>query len=100
MNADQIIGEVREEMNASLVSPRKWYVGVCRDARSGLFQRHRVREVGDRWIYLPPCSSSDAERVLSYFRKSLFWHADVGQLNGAGDKAEIYAFMKEPHTDP
>ena len=100
MTTKQMVGEIREEMNASLVSPRRWYVGVSRNARASLFESHRVRENGDRWIYLPACSAADADNVLSYFQKSWFWRADVAPLNGAGDAVEIYAFLKEAHTNP
>lgn len=99
----EIIREIREQINKSWESPRRWYVGISADARKALFSDHHVRERGDgykdRWIYCRADSVQDAKNAAAFFSRSFFWHADCrSDFQDTG--LEVYAYLKGSHTVP
>ena len=75
-----------------------WYVGIAQDARSGLFDDHKVQEDSDLWVTFLATSSQVAREVEDYFVNTL--KTDGGSGGGDKDTKAVYAYRKAPHTDP
>ncbi|MBN2026593.1 MAG: hypothetical protein JW854_07545 [Actinobacteria bacterium] len=75
-----------------------WYVGISSNPRMRLFEEHSVREEGNPWIYRTAFDSTIARRIEAYFIDNL--GTDGGP--GGGDEAStaVYAYKKQPHTNP
>lgn len=71
------------------------YVGIAEDARSRLFNDHKVLENGDIWIYEPADSEEVARDVEKYFIAK-------GMKGGPGGGSEkstyVYSYKINEHT--
>jgi len=94
----EIISEIEAYMQNGGGSLRAWYVGISNDARTRLFNGHRVRENGDWWIYSKASSSQVAREVEDYFVNTLGTDGGIGGGDQTSDV--VYAYKKAAHTNP
>jgi len=74
-----------------------WYVGISKDAEKRLFDDHKVKEIGDQWIYDYATSSEEAREIELYFLDQ----GTAGGTGGGDDTAKmVYAYKMKPHTEP
>lgn len=98
MEKNQIIQEILAYIKQSGGTPREWYVGIARDARSRLFSDHRVIEQGGYWIYRPADNNSDARAIENFFLNQ--FGADGGPGGGDILSTLVYAYRKTALTNP
>ncbi|MGB9625254.1 MAG: hypothetical protein ACPMAQ_10365 [Phycisphaerae bacterium] len=93
----QIIDEITTHIRKRGGEPGTWYVGTSNDSRAALFDQHKVKEKGDRWIRRRADSAIVAREVQEHFVSTL---ATDGKA-AVGETAHmVYAYRKAPHTRP
>ena len=94
----KIIDDIKKYILKSKGDYSSWYVGVSSDARKSLFEEHKVKEKGDRWIYKTAITSEIAREVERYLLVVL----KIDGVVGSGEETDkmIYAYKKVAHTDP
>lgn len=71
------------------------YVGIAEDARSRLFNDHKVLEKGDIWIYKP----ADSDDIARDAEKYLLDKGMKGGPGGGSDKSTyVYSYKINEHT--
>ncbi len=94
----QIINEIRAYVDACGGDYHRWWVGISEQPKARLFGDHRVRESGDRWIFRTARDSNSARAIEKFLIEKL--GTDGGPGGGNDLCTAIYAFKKNPHTDP
>jgi len=94
----QIVSHIKNHVKKRGGAYGFWFVGICKDARTRLFNSHGVHKKGDHWIYAHAESPTVARKVKSYFVKKL--GAAGGKDEGDVDKDFVYAYRKNAHTKP
>lgn len=77
------------------LSRTNWYVGIAANARTRLFNDHRVVENGGRWIY-EEANSSDVARDAESRLHDLGYSGDSG--GGSDNTVFVYAYLKTSDT--
>lgn len=93
----QIIEEITTHIRKRGGKPGTWYVGTSDDPRALLFDRHKVKEKGDRWIRRRAQSAIVAREVQQHFVSVL---ATDGKAALEDSARMVYAYKKAPHTRP
>jgi hypothetical protein len=93
----QIITDIDAYMKQRGGTNTSWYVGIAADARSRLFNDHRVSETEDTWIYRQAMSSTVARETE---RAYLDTGHDGGPGGGDDDTTYVYAYLKSRRTNP
>jgi hypothetical protein len=94
----QIVSRIKIHFKKRGGAYEAWFVGICKDARSRLFNSHGVHKKGDFWIYAHAESPVVARKVRSYFVKKM---GTAGEQDAVGqDKDFVYAYRKNEHTKP
>lgn len=97
MDKQQIIQEMKAYISSHGGTYKEWYVGIASDPRQCLLNDHGVNENGDSWIYRTAVSSDKAREVEEYFL-DLGCDGDMG--GGDSTTKAVYAYKKNPHTNP
>lgn len=95
---EEIMREIKEYIERCGGGYSEWYVGISKDARKRLFVDHNVNEKEDYSISIPVGSTQVARIVEHYFVS--FLGTDGGPGGGDEDADMVYAYKKQPHTDP
>lgn len=74
-----------------------WYVGITADPRQRLFGDHKVKELGDAWIYRDSHNDTNARVVEIYFHRK---GCDGGGGGGDYQSRYAYAYKKAYQTEP
>jgi hypothetical protein len=94
----EIIDDIKKYVTKSKGDYPQWYAGVSSDAPNSLFNVHKVKEKGDRWIYKTAITSKIAREVERYFLIVLGIDGEIG--SGEEDSKMVFAYKKAMHTDP
>jgi hypothetical protein len=94
----EIIDEIKKYIIKSKGAYTRWYAGVSSNASNSLFNVHKVKEKGDRWIYQTAISPQVAREVEKYLIIVLRTDGEVG--GGEEDATMVFAYKKAMHTDP
>jgi len=95
LNETEIVRDIEKFIEKHGGDISEWYVGVSNDAKSRLFEDHKVRKDEDAWIVKKAVSSRaarDAEGDL------LVEGAKGGAGGGDSTATMVYAYKKAAHT--
>jgi hypothetical protein len=92
-----MINEIKKHMDKSGYPYHQWYVGIAKDARDALFNRHGVRERGDWWIFRKATTTQQARDIESYFLNTL--RTAGGSGGGDNFTTMVYAYKIGSHTN-
>ncbi|PYJ05317.1 MAG: hypothetical protein DME25_08650 [Verrucomicrobia bacterium] len=101
----QIVSRIKIHFKKRGGAYEAWFVGICKNARSRLFNAHGVHKTGDCWIYAHAESPKVARSVKSYFVKKLGTAGEKGAMGQDPSSARpaedfVYAYKKNEHTKP
>lgn len=88
----EIVDDITEYVQKVGGHYNDWYVGVSKDARNALFNKHKVNQKDSCWIRRQACSSQVAREVQYYFVHIL--GTDGGGAGGDDPGNEVYAYKK------
>lgn len=94
----EIIDNIKKYLIKSKGAYIRWYAGVSSNAHNSLFNVHKVKEKGDRWIYETAISHQVAREVEKYLITVLRTDGEIG--SGEEDAKMVFAYKKAMHTDP
>jgi hypothetical protein len=98
LDKEEIIEDIKKYIIKSKGDYSLWYAGVSSNAPNSLFNVHKVKEKGDRWIYTTAISPQVAREVEKYLIIVLRTDGEVG--SGEEDAKMVFAYKKAMHTDP
>lgn len=95
---NQIIENILSHIRRCGGQYNEWYVGISRDAKSRLFNDHKVSQTLDAWIFETARTHSEAREIENYFINVI--GTDGGPGGGNSTARMVYAYKKAYLTNP
>jgi hypothetical protein len=94
----QIVGRIKTHVTRRGGPYPTWFVGISKKPSVHLFQKHRVRKVGDAWILMHAESHAVARKAALFLVKKLRMAEAMRSEDPQADF--VYAYKKSRHTRP
>ncbi len=95
---DDIIEYIKNYIDGYGGDYPSWYVGIAENPRERLIKAHKVDIDEDLWIFSTADDAHAARRIEQHFVEIL--KTDGGTGGGADTTCCVYAYKKNPHTEP